>query len=130
VPQREAAQTRRRERRRRHAGRLEDIPTDGFHVVRLGSEEVGLVRTPNGVFALRNYCPHMGGRLCVGDIRGTMRATAPDEIVYDEEHQIVRCPWHRWEWSIETGTPVGRVTNLRVKMFPVEVDGDDVYVVV
>jgi 3-phenylpropionate/trans-cinnamate dioxygenase ferredoxin subunit len=127
VPRPEA--TARRQRARTRVGRLADIPDDRFHVVRAGREEVGLIRTPNGVFALRNYCPHMGGRLCAGDVRGTMRATGPDELVYDEDHRIVRCPWHRWEWSVEDGTPVGRVTNLRVKLFPVELDGDDVYVV-
>lgn len=125
-----AARRRRRPRERFHVGRLDELPQDRFHIVDLGRERVGVVRTADGVHALRDLCPHMGARLCRGDVRGLMRATSPDEVVYDESTMVVRCPWHRWEWSLETGEPIGRVTNLRAKTFEVEVVDGDVFVLV
>lgn len=125
-----AARPRRRPRERLRACRIDELPRDRFHIVQLGRERVGLVRTADGVRALRDLCPHMGARLCQGDVRGLMWATSPDEVVYDERTLVVRCPWHRWEWSLETGAPIGRVTNLRAKTFEVEVVDGDVFVLI
>jgi nitrite reductase/ring-hydroxylating ferredoxin subunit len=120
----------RRKRTRVHVGALADFNAERFTIVEAGSETIGVLRLDDGVTAMRNYCPHMGGRLCRGDVRGTMWARSPDEMVYDEEALIVRCPMHRWEWSIRDGSPVGRVTNLRAKVFDSEVVDEQVYVYV
>ena len=111
--------------RTRHAvGRVEDFELDRFRVFELGGRPVGVVRTPAGFFALRNRCPHQGADLCAGRVMGTMRPSSPHEYDYDPEARIVICPWHRWEFDLETGASVEDVTGKRAVTYPVEVDED------
>lgn len=115
---------------RRFAVRLSDLPLDVFRIVVIDEVEIGVVRTPRGVYALRNLCPHMGAPVCRGDVRGFMRGSSPEDLEYDDDVRVIRCPWHGWEYSLETGRVEGRALNRRVKTYRVEVEGDEVYVYV
>ena len=61
--------------------------------------------------ALRNQFPHMGGELGEGELRG----------------DIVTCPWHGWRFDVRTGKNPS-VDLVAVRVFPVKVEGNDVYV--
>jgi nitrite reductase/ring-hydroxylating ferredoxin subunit len=44
-----------------------------------------------------------------------------------EEGTLIRCPWHKWDFHISTGTcPVD--THMRVRRYDVRTDGEDVVV--
>lgn len=116
-----------RTRPRHHVGHVGDFPPGEFRLVRVGSTEVGVILTSEGLAAMRNHCPHMGADICRGEVVGTMRDSAPDEFDYDPEHLAIQCPWHRWQWSLRDGAALGRVTNRRLRLYDVEVEGDDVY---
>ena len=55
--------------------------------VLVGGAGVALMRTAKGVFALEDRCPHAGGPLSDGAIRG-------DKIA---------CSWHGWSFHCDTG---------------------------
>ena len=42
-----------------------------------------------------NRCPHEGAALCRGRLVGLMAADRPGELL--------RCPWHGWEFDLRTG---------------------------
>jgi nitrite reductase/ring-hydroxylating ferredoxin subunit len=107
----------------------DELPDNGVKVVDLGAFEVGVFRRADKYFAYRNVCPHQGGPVCEGmrvpkvdvviDEAGHFRKHAFD---LDEMHFV--CPWHGWEFKVETGEAVGD-SSIRVQRFPIiERDGN------
>jgi nitrite reductase (NADH) small subunit len=92
--------------------RLDDLEPGRGSVVVAKGIRVALFRHEDGnVYALRNQCPHMGGELGEGELRG----------------DVVTCPWHGWRFSVKTGKHVA-ADLVAVRAFPTRVDGGDVYV--
>jgi len=54
-------------------------------------------------FALSNRCPHRGGSLCQGNLTGLVLSDEPGHYNYIRRGEIIRCPWHSWEFDIRTG---------------------------
>jgi nitrite reductase (NADH) small subunit len=114
---------------RHHVGAVGDFAMEKFRVFDLGGRPVGVVRTTRGFFAVRNRCPHQGAEICAGKVSGTMVASRPYEYAYTDQTMVVACPWHRWEFELDTGYAYGRVTNKRLVTYEVEIENDQVYVV-
>ncbi len=107
--------------------RLDDLELHRIHRVEIEGREIGLVRTRNGVHAIGNRCPHQGAPICKGRVTGTMVASDADEYVYDHDGLVVQCPWHAYEFHIDTGRSVGGVVRGRVPVFAVSVRDGLVY---
>lgn len=73
-------------------------------------EEVALFYYGGKFFALENACPHMGGPLCEGDV--------------EERH--VTCPWHGWQFDLETGTCLSGLGE-DAKSYHLCIDGPDLF---
>jgi len=71
---------------------------------------------------LRNRCPHQGGNLCKGELTGLITAPEPGRYEYSRQGEILRCPWHGWEFDIRTGKSCIDPARIRVKSYPVEVE--------
>jgi nitrite reductase (NADH) small subunit len=112
---------------RRHVGAVDDFEVGRFCVVADGPRSIGVVRTGRGFFAVLNRCPHQGAPICSGRLTGTMVPTPPGVYRYSEEKDVLVCPWHRWEFELETGTSVGPTTRRRLPTFPVDVEDGQVY---
>ena len=54
-------------------------------------------------FALNNRCPHRGGSLSDGVAVGLVQSSEPGDYQYSRKGEIIRCPWHSWEFDIRTG---------------------------
>ena len=113
---------------RQHVGTVDDFEPDRFRVFELQGRPVGVVRTEQGFYAVRNRCPHQGANICAGLVTGTMEPSAPGEFSFSDERLVVVCPWHRWEFELATGESYGRVTGKRLVTYEVEVEDGDVYV--
>lgn len=92
--------------------RIDDLdPGRGRIVVAKGIRIALFLHEDGNLYALRNQCPHMGGELGEGELKG----------------DIVTCPWHGWRFNVKSGrNPAAEVVAVRT--FPVKVEGDDVYV--
>jgi nitrite reductase (NADH) small subunit len=112
-----------------HVGPLEELPLDEFRIIQVPGGSIGVVRTEVGVYAVRNRCPHMGAEICTRGADNTMLPSRPFEYEVGHEHLIVRCPWHRWEFRIDSGESIGHITSKRLITYEVELDGGEVYVV-
>ncbi len=49
----------------------------------------------------------------------------PGEYVWAREGEILRCPWHGWEFDITTGRSIFNPHRTRVKTHEVTVEPDD-----
>ncbi|HEY8745214.1 MAG TPA: Rieske (2Fe-2S) protein [Chloroflexota bacterium] len=120
--------------RRVVAGSVAEIPPGNRKIIVpfRGRAGIGVFNVNGSYYALRNLCPHKQGPLCVGRVSGRVVAAAPPstyapelEVVQDGE--IIRCPWHLYEYEIATGRCLVD-PQLRVKTFPVVIEGDEVVV--
>lgn len=110
-------------------GSSADIPPGQRKIINVpGIGEVGVFNIRGEFFAVRNVCPHQGGPMCRGKLTGTTRAcfipgTRP-ELEYIRDGEILRCPWHAWEFDIRTGEALfGERT--RVVVYDVHVEGGE-----
>jgi 3-phenylpropionate/trans-cinnamate dioxygenase ferredoxin subunit len=79
-------------------------------------------------FAIHDRCPHMGASMCEGTLCGTFVAAAPTELVYGRHDRVIRCPWHGWEFDLESGRSLLEPRRYGLKTYPVSVE-DGVVVV-
>jgi nitrite reductase/ring-hydroxylating ferredoxin subunit len=107
--------------------RLEELELNRIRRVDIGGRELCLARTAAGLFAFGSVCPHQGGPMCEGVIKGTMTPSARNEYTFARAGEVVACPWHGYEFDLRTGMSVGGVVRGRVGAYPVELRGDDVY---
>ena len=123
IPQSSASITPRRAGTKPHLiCRVSDLPPGERKIVAVRSRSIGVFNVHGEYYALRSLCPHQGAPLCRGAITGTARSTAPGEIIWERDGQILRCPWHGWEFDIATGRSVFNPHRLRVRTYDVTVE--------
>ncbi len=89
---------------------------------------VGVFNISGEYYALKNTCPHMGGPLCKGRVRGTTEGTTDGTTVgmrWVREGEIVACPWHHWEFDIRTGKTTF-ASKQKVRSYEVSVEPPEV----
>lgn len=101
--------------------RVDEIPPGERKIVEIAGRSIGVFNLGGEFFALRNRCPHQGGPLCVGQRLGAISATGPGDYVHDRPGEMVRCPWHAWEFDIRTGQSWFDPERTRVKAYAVDV---------
>ncbi len=74
----------------RRLARSTDLPAGGLLRVSHGDLDVLLARTPDGIVAVDDRCPHMSAPLSIGELDGC----------------VVACPLHNGRFDLCTGEPV------------------------
>lgn len=96
---------------------VDEIPPGERKIVEVAGRSVGVFNIDGEFFALRNQCPHQGGPLCQGPLSGLAKAQTPDELTYIRRGEILRCPWHQWEFDVKTGQSWVDPAKIRVKSY-------------
>ena len=102
--------------------RAEELQPGGVRIVEAEKRSIGIFNIRGEFYALRNTCPHKGAPLCRGIITGLVVSDAPLQMQLTRAGEIVRCPWHGWEFDITTGRSVYNPHRMRVKTFDVAVE--------
>ncbi|BBY25319.1 Rieske (2Fe-2S) protein [Mycobacterium stomatepiae] len=107
---------------------LDELPPGEMKLVDIGKFGVGVYNVRGALYAIVNYCSHEGAPLCLGLLGGTTESApeAPGGIRRVRDGQIVRCPWHNWEFDITTGQNLADPKR-RVRTYPVDVTDEEVY---
>lgn len=103
-------------------GRVSEIPPGARKIVDVAGRSIGVFNVGGTFYALRNACPHQGGPLCRGRIQGTTLPSAPGEYVYGRQGEIIRCPWHGWEFELASGRTLVDPARVRVRRYRVTVE--------
>jgi len=107
-------------------GRTDEIAAGTRKLIAIpGVGEVGVFNNNGEFFAVKNVCPHQGGPMCRGLITGTTRPRFEPgkrpEMEWIRDGEILRCPWHGWEFDIRTGKAIFS-SRTRVSVYDVFVD--------
>ncbi len=100
----------------------------GRKVVTVNGIEIGIFLVNGQYFAWRNMCPHAYAPVCVGMVCGTHLPSDVYEYEFGREQEILRCPWHGWEFDLRTGEHLVN-SGTKLRGYPVEQDGEDLYLV-
>ena len=83
-------------------------PLSGFadgerRIVEVGGRSIGVFRVGESFYGIRNRCPHQGGPLCLGHVLGDAVADAPGQARVSDDPLRIACPWHGWEYDLDSG---------------------------
>lgn len=101
--------------------RTSDIPSGGNKVVGVEGRDIVVFHVNDQFFALLNRCPHEGAPLdkaaCIA------RLTSPEPGVYQRTRvgEMLRCPWHGWEFDLRDGQSWFDPKRVKVRSYPVAV---------
>ncbi len=104
---------------------IAEIPPGGRKIVEVAGRSIGVFNVGGEFLALRNRCPHQGGPLCEGGLSGLLEASAPGEYRYSRPGEMLRCPWHGWEFDLRTGQSWFDPARTRVRSYPVSVESGE-----
>ncbi len=110
-----------RQREKHVVATLAEMPPGSRKLVTAGKREIALFNIDGTFFAVLDRCPHQGGSLCKGRLIGLVKSADPGQYHYSRPQQIVRCPWHGWEFDLATGQSKVDPSSIRVRPYPVEV---------
>ncbi|MBN8888950.1 MAG: 2Fe-2S ferredoxin [Rhodospirillales bacterium 70-18] len=99
-----------------------EIPPGGRKIVTVRGREIGIFNHGGEYFALLNRCPHQGGELCRGTLVGLVTSREPGRFDYSRPGEMLKCPWHGWEYDIRTGQSWCDPNDTRVKAYEVTVE--------
>lgn len=110
-------------------GKLEDFPVDEFRIVTVAGRELGVLRRGDGeTRAILNVCPHRGGPVCTGRFGGSWLPDRPGTLSFGMEGRVIQCPWHGWEFDVDTGEVLFGVSRTRLLTYATWVEGDVLFV--
>jgi nitrite reductase/ring-hydroxylating ferredoxin subunit len=76
--------------------------------VQAGERWYAVANVGGSLYAIDNNCPHMGGPLGRGSLKG----------------RELTCPWHGWRWDVTNGRNRWPGTDWRAFRVPVRVVGN------
>jgi nitrite reductase (NADH) small subunit len=111
-------------------GKFADFAEGDYRVVDVDGLEIGVFRIGKKLVAYKNECPHFGGPVCQGKIFNQTEELLGDDktsrgLRFSSVRNIV-CPWHGYEFNIETGRHPGD-PNVRLESIDVAVRDARIY---
>ena len=102
--------------------RAAELPPGTRKKVSVEHRDIVVLNIKGELFALSDKCPHKGASLCGGLLTGLVRSDGPGDYQYDRAGEILRCPWHQWEFDVRTGRSYCDPRRMRLMQFPVAVE--------
>ena len=106
-------------------GRADEVPPGQRKIVEVKGKSIGVFNVAGKFFALLNRCPHQAAPLCRGRITGMTLPSKPGEYLWGRDGEILRCPWHGWEFDLTTGRSIFNPHRVRVRAYDVTVEPED-----
>ncbi len=111
----------------RYFGKTTDIAEGRFIVQQIGKQAVGAARVKGRLVFILNYCPHAGAPICQGRIAPDLVPLYRGSDALEACPLVLRCPWHGWEFDLETGQSAFP-SALKLFFLPYKIEDDAAYV--
>lgn len=108
---------------------VDELGPNDCKQVNVDGIEVALFRIDDEYYAVLDQCPHRGASLSdvgTSKIGEDMMESSKGGI--NPDVPSVYCPWHHWEWNLESGENVA-LPRERTRTFNTKVEGNDVKIV-
>jgi 3-phenylpropionate/trans-cinnamate dioxygenase ferredoxin subunit len=99
-----------------------EIPLGDSKAVTVANREIAIFNLGGDYFALLNRCPHAGGPLCQGRRTSLVESKRPGTFVTSRPGEMLRCPWHGWEFDIRTGRSYCDPDKVRARAYEAKVE--------
>ena len=93
--------------------KVQEVPPGICKTVEVHGVAIALCNVQGTVYALDNTCPHAGGPLGEGTLRG----------------ECIVCPWHGWRFNVCTGERPEN-PDFKVTRCPVRIEGEEIQVAI
>jgi len=104
-----------------------DFPAGTRRRIEIDGRAIVVLNIAGEYFALLDRCPHKGGSLASGVLTGLVSSPTPGEYAYLKQGEILRCPWHGWEFDVRTGQSFCSGLKTRARPLPVHIaPGSDI----
>ena len=111
--------------RRAVVGTPGEIKPGARKIVQIAGREIGIFHLSGEFVAVLNVCPHRGAPVCTGRLRPAIEMGEP-EFKYSENEHVLKCPWHQWEFDVNTGNAL--YGDLMLTTYRTAVEGDELVV--
>ena len=101
---------------------VSDIPPGTRKLATVNGRAIVVFNLGGEFFALNNRCPHRGGSLYHGVQTGLVEASEPGRYRYSRRGEMIKCPWHGWEFDVRTGQSWCDPSRVKVRHYPVSVE--------
>lgn len=106
---------------------VQEVREKGSLLVEVKGVEIGIFYLNGSYYAWRNLCPHAAAPVCRGTVSGTRLQSEVYEYEYGKEQQVLRCPWHGWEFDLLTGCHLAS-EHVKLRGYKVEALEDQLYI--
>jgi 3-phenylpropionate/trans-cinnamate dioxygenase ferredoxin subunit len=102
--------------------RVDQIPPGGRKRVIVRGRAIAVFNVNGDYLAILDRCPHQGGSLCQGKQVGLIESAEPGAYRHTRKGEIIRCPWHGWEFDLRTGQSYCDPSRTWVKNYAASVE--------
>jgi len=111
-----------------------EIADGGTRLVKSGPVEIGVIFHKGAYYAYRNQCPHQGGPACEGLKMPQVVEKIGEKGIFlgqdfDESDMHIVCPWHGYEFHIDSGEHVIN-PNVKLRKYDVVEREGQIYVAI
>ena len=99
-----------------------DLPAGTRTRVVIDGKPVLVLNIKGELFALSDTCPHRGASLAGGVLTGLVVSTKPGDYDYARSGEILRCPWHAWEFDVRSGRSWCDPKRMRLMQLDVKIE--------
>jgi nitrite reductase/ring-hydroxylating ferredoxin subunit len=100
---------------------VDEIAPGARKLARVGNRDIVVFNVDGEFFAISDRCPHKGASLCKGRLTGLVESSGPGAYSYSRQGEIIRCPWHGWEFDVRTGKSWCDPAKMRARNYSVAV---------
>jgi nitrite reductase/ring-hydroxylating ferredoxin subunit len=102
---------------------VDEVAPGKAKIVTVNDKQIGIFQEGGNYYAILNVCPHNKAEVCKGRVTGTLFSSTPGEYEMRHDKLVLRCPWHRWEFSLDTGKSV--IPSVKERLLTYEVKAED-----
>lgn len=99
-----------------------DVAPGSRKLVNVKGRQIVIFNQGGEYFALLNKCPHEGAQLCFGRLVSLLESDEPGTYRHSRHGEMLKCPWHGWEFDIRTGQSYCAPDSTFVRTYPVTVE--------